>query len=208
MVNNAHLTEVTRNRYQRNSGWYDMMGLLQEKKFLPWRKRIWKQAVGPKILEVGMGTGRNLPLIPNNVEVTGIDLTPGMLEKAVRRASELGLKADLQIGDVQQLTFSDASFDNVVATCVFCSVPDPILGLREIKRVLKPGGRLFLLEHMRSPNPVIGKIMDILNPVVVRMMGANINRKTMENILAAGLEVEECEDLDRSGIFKFIVARA
>lgn len=208
MINNAHLTEVTRNRYQRNSGWYDAMAPLQEKKFLPWRKKMWKLAVGPKILEVGVGTGRNLPLIPSNVEVTGIDLTPGMLEKAVRRASQLGVKIELQIGDVQQLKFADASFDNVVATCVFCSVPDPILGFREIKRVLKPGGRLFLLEHMRSPNLIIGRIMDVLNPLVVRMMGANINRKTMENILAAGLEVEKCDDLDRSGIFKFIIARA
>jgi ubiquinone/menaquinone biosynthesis C-methylase UbiE len=207
MTINVHLTEVTRNRYQRLSGWYDMMGLLQEKKFLPWRKRMWKLAAGPRILEVGVGTGRNLPFIPRNVEMAGIDLTPGMLNKAVKRAAELELNINLQIGDVQQLTFADASFDNVVATCVFCSVPDPILGLREIKRILKPGGRLFILEHVRSPNPVIGKIMDILNPVVVRIMGANINRKTMENILAAGLEVELCEDLDKSGIFKFIIAR-
>jgi ubiquinone/menaquinone biosynthesis C-methylase UbiE len=208
MTINVHLTEVTRNRYQRLSGWYDMMGLLQEKKFLPWRKRMWKQAAGPRILEVGVGTGRNLPFIPGNVEMTGIDLTPGMLNKAVRRAAELELNINLQIGDVQQLTFADASFDNVVATCVFCSVPDPILGFREIKRVLKPGGKLFILEHVRSPNPVIGRIMDIVNPIVVRMMGANINRKTLENIQAASLEVEMCEDLDKSGIFKFIIARA
>jgi ubiquinone/menaquinone biosynthesis C-methylase UbiE len=206
MTINTRLTEITRNRYQRHAGWYDMMAPFQEKKFLPWRIRMWKLAVGPKILEVGVGAGRNLPLISRNFEVTGIDLTPGMLEKAIQRSSELGLKIDLRIGDVQRLAFDDASFDTVVATCVFCSVPDPIQGFREIKRVLKPGGRLYLLEHMRSPNPVIGRIMDFLNPLVVRMMGANINRKTMENIRSAGMEILESEDLDRSGIFKFIIA--
>lgn len=205
-MNNAQLTEITRNRYQRNSGWYDKMGLFMEKRLLPWRKRIWELAAGPKILEVGIGTGRNLPLVSANFHLTGIDLTPGMLEKAKRRAAELGVKVDLQIGDVQQLTFADASFDTIIATCVFCSVPDPILGFREIKRVLKPKGKLILLEHMRSPNPVMGKIMDLINPLMVRLMGANINRRTLENIQSAGLEIKEIKDLDRSGMFKFIVA--
>jgi ubiquinone/menaquinone biosynthesis C-methylase UbiE len=137
--------------------------------------------------------------------VTGIDLTPGMLNRAVRRAAELGLTADLRIGDVQQMEFDDARFDSVIATCVFCSVPEPILGFREIKRVLKPGGKLYLLEHMRSPNQRVGRIMDLLNPIMVRMMGANINRKTLDNIRSAGLKIEESTDLDKSGIFKFMV---
>lgn len=204
-MNNAQLTAITRKRYQRNSAWYDKMGRLMEKRLLPWRKRIWELATGPKILEVGIGTGRNLALVPSNFQVTGIDLTPGMLEKAQRRAAELGVQVDLQIGDVQRLTFADASFDTIIATCVFCSVPDPILGFREIKRVLKPKGKLILLEHMRSPNPVMGKFMDLINPLMVRLMGANINRRTLENIQSADLEIKESEDLDRSGMFKFIV---
>lgn len=205
MTIDPHLTEVTRNRYQRNAGWYDLMGLLAERKFLPWRKQLWALATGPRILEVGVGTGRNLPFYPKNIDITGIDLTPGMLERAIRRVSELGLTADLRLMDVQQLDFQDASFDSVVATCVFCSVPNPILGFQEIKRVLKPGGRLYLLEHMRSVNPMAGRIMDLLNPMMVQMMGANINRKTLDNIQSAGLEIEESKDLDKSGIFKFIV---
>jgi ubiquinone/menaquinone biosynthesis C-methylase UbiE len=205
MTIGARLTEETRRRYQRNAGWYDLMGLLSERRFLPWRKRMWGLARGPQILEVGVGTGRNLPFYPRVDIVTGIDLTPGMLNRAVRRAAELGLTADLRIGDVQQMEFDDARFDSVIATCVFCSVPEPILGFREIKRVLKPGGKLYLLEHMRSPNQRVGRIMDLLNPIMVRMMGANINRKTLDNIRSAGLKIEESTDLDKSGIFKFMV---
>lgn len=87
------------------------------------------------------------------------------------------------------LDFPDHSFDTVLATFVFCSVPDPILGLKELHRVCKPEGKLLLMEHMRPGNPLQGMMFDILNPMVVRMMGANINRRTMDNIRLAGWKV-------------------
>jgi len=90
--------------------------------------------------------------------------------------------------DAQHLDYPGASFDAVVATFVFCSVPDPVAGLREARRVLRPGGQLLLLEHVRSENPVAGKLMDWLNPLVVRLAGANINRRTVENVRLAGFE--------------------
>lgn len=89
--------------------------------------------------------------------------------------------------DVQNLEFADNSFDTVVTACVFCSVPDPILGLKEIRRVLKGDGLLVMLEHVRSKKEPIGKIMDILNPLVVGLYGANINRNTVENVKKPGL---------------------
>ncbi len=203
-------TAVTRRRYQRIAPVYDSMQALGERRYHAWRRRLWALAHGPSVLEVGVGTGKNMPFYPTGVSITGIDLTPGMLERARRRMPELGLadRVILQLGDVQRLDFPDASFDTAVATFVFCSVPDPVLGLREMKRVIKPGGRAILLEHMRSPDPTAGAVMDLLNPLVVAMMGANINRRTVENVQKAGLELERVEDLGLGGIFKLIVARA
>lgn len=94
--------------------------------------------------------GKNIPYYPEGLEITAIDLTPGLLERAKVRTQEFGKPVILSLGDVQRLEFSDQSFDTVAATFVFCSVPNPILGLQEIQRVLKPGGILLLLEHMRS----------------------------------------------------------
>jgi ubiquinone/menaquinone biosynthesis C-methylase UbiE len=84
--------------------------------------------------------------------------------------------------DVQALTFPDDDFDAAVATCVFCSVPDPVRGLQELARVVKPDRRILLLDHVRIDQPLIGAIMDGLNPLIVRMWGANINRRTTENV--------------------------
>jgi ubiquinone/menaquinone biosynthesis C-methylase UbiE len=95
--------------------------------------------------------------------------------------------------DVEKLWFPDNSFDFVVATCVFCSVPDPVRGMKEMQRVCKPSGKVLLLEHMRSENPIIGKLMDWMNPLMVRISCANINRRTLENIVQAGFLIEKNE---------------
>jgi ubiquinone/menaquinone biosynthesis C-methylase UbiE len=96
---------------------------------------------------------------------------------------------------VQALPFPDASFDIVIATCVFCSVPDLVLCLRELRRVLVSGGQVLLLEHVLSHRPLLGPLMGTLNPLVVRRMGANINRETVENVRRAGFTDLQVEDL-------------
>ena len=108
--------------------------------------------------------------------------------------------------DAQQLDFPDDSFDAAAATFVLCSVPDPVLGLRELGRVVKPDGRIFLLDHVRIDRPVIGPLMDLLNPIIGRLTGANINRRTLDIVQRVGLNIETVTDLGPLGIVKLIVA--
>ncbi len=194
MMSKKSNVNPTRRRYDRLASFYDLLEAPVERfRFASWRARLRDRIVGDRALEAGVGTGKNLPYYPRDVKVTAVDLSPRMLERARRRASVLGLEVELREMDVQDLAFPDHIFDTVFATFVFCSVPDPVLGLRELRRVCKPGGRLLLLEHMRPGNPMLGLLFDLLNPMVVRMMGANINRRTMENIRRAGwrIRVEE-----------------
>lgn len=198
-------TAATKARYNRIAPFYDLMEALVERGFRAWREKLWRQAYGD-ILEVGIGTGKNIPYHPPGAKVIGIDLADQMLARARQRARALGARVDLREGDVQALAFPDNTFDTAVATFVFCSVPDPVRGLRELRRVVKPGGRILLLEHVRLDG-LAGRIMDLLNPLVVRIIGANINRRTVENVKTAGLEIENVEHLGPMGMVKLIVAR-
>ncbi|MBN2046263.1 MAG: class I SAM-dependent methyltransferase [Anaerolineaceae bacterium] len=195
-------------RYQRVSKFYDRLEGIPERVFAPWRAEVWKRVEGERILEVGVGTGKNFPYHPQGKHITAIDLTPGMLEQARRRASEMAIEIDLRPGDAQALDFPDDHFDTAVATFVFCSVPDPVQGLRELNRVVRPGGKILLLDHVRSARPLLGALMDLLNPLVHALMGAEINRRTVENARKAGLEIlEACDMSARTDIFKLTIAR-
>lgn len=136
-----------------------------------------------------------------------IDFSPRMLSRARERIERSCRKVNLELGDAQDLQYPKNSFDLIAMTFVMCSVPDPVLGLREVARVVRPGGHVLLMEHVRSPTPLIGRLMDLLNPIVLRTMGPNINRDTVRNVSAAGLDVIDVEDLGTSGIFKIIEAR-
>jgi ubiquinone/menaquinone biosynthesis C-methylase UbiE len=183
-------TELIKRRYNRTATFYDLMDCM----ISPALKKKVIGRVRGDVLEVGVGTGANLPFYPPGCRVTGIDFSPAMLARAKKKAEAMHLPVTLLEMDVENLRFPDRSFDTVVATCVFCSVPDPVRGLAEIGRVCKADGQIILLEHVRSANPVIGKIMDILNPLSVNLIGSNINRDTLANIEKAGLEIKSVED--------------
>jgi ubiquinone/menaquinone biosynthesis C-methylase UbiE len=200
-------TIVTRKRYDRLSFFYDFMEApLERYRFAQWRSRLTDRIAGHRALEVGVGTGKNLPYYPRDVKIKAIDVSYRMLKRARKRASLLGSTVCLQEMDVQQLAFSNSSFDTVFATFVFCSVPDPVAGLKELKRVCKPNGKLLLLEHMRPGNVLLGLLFDMVNPMVVRMMGANINRRTMGNIEKAGWQILKEEHLS-GDIVRWIEAK-
>lgn len=167
------------------------------------RERVIRGARG-EVLEIGVGTGANLEHYPENVSVTGIDISEKMLDRARGRAASLGRETRLELADVESLPYADDTFDTVTATCVFCSVDDPVQGLREVRRVVRPDGEVRLLEHVRPRNPFLGKLFDLLTPITRRLMGPEINRRTEENVAAAGLEIEA---VNRDGIWREIVAR-
>ncbi len=199
--------DATRRAYDRASRFYDLQEWLPEKLAMRrWRRNLWARVPAGSILEVGVGTGKNLPYYRENQSVSAIDLSPKMLAKAAAKAKKLHIRADLRVMDAQALEFPDESFDSAVATFVFCSVPDPVLGLTEVRRVLRPGSHLFLLEHVLSERQPIRWIMQRVNGVVKAMAGANINRNTVQNVERAGFEIREVHDL-WAGIVKLIVAR-
>ena len=200
-------TETARKRYDRIAPLYDMMeGFAEVLNHGKWRRLQWSKVEGTDILEVGVGTGKNFPWYPAGARVSAIDFSKRMLERARAKSDKDKVKVRLRQMDVQNLEFGDDSFDTVVASFVFCSVPDPVLGLHEIRRVCRPGGKVILLEHVLSSNRVLARLMNLANPLAVRMMGANINRRTADNVARSGLTIQKVTDLG-AGIFKLIEAR-
>lgn len=179
-------TDKIRKRYNRVAKVYDLLERPMEKMALgKWRKSVFEELTG-KVLEIGVGTGKNIEYYHDGIEVTAIDFSRGMLNKARKRSNILKKEVELLEMDAQRMDFLDNTFDYVVATCVFCSVPDPIKGFKEVRRVLKSGGKVVLIEHVRSEKKLLGLLMDLMNPITVNIYGANINRRTEENIKLAG----------------------
>lgn len=205
---NRNDTSLTRNRYQLLAPIYNLMEWpVEQILYKKWRLELWKQIQGPKVLEIGVGTGKNIPYYPDEIEITGIDLSSGMLKRAkkllkVKQKDHVILKEM----DAQNMDFPDSHFDEVVATFVFCSVPDPILGLKEALRVTKPGGQFQLLEHMKPQESILANIMEKLDAPIHYLSGVHIARQTVENVERAGWQIDRVQDLTASGIFKKIEA--
>ena len=149
-----------------------------------------RQAAG-RVLEVGIGTGRNLPCYRPGVHLTGVELSPGMLTRTAARAEALHRTVDLHVADAQQLPFPDASFDTVTATLTLCSIPDDQAAVRQMARVLRPGGQLLLLDHVASPLRPVATAQRLLDPLLVRLAGDHLLREPDHAVRAAGLVIDE-----------------
>jgi ubiquinone/menaquinone biosynthesis C-methylase UbiE len=159
-----------------------------------------------RVLEVGIGTGLNLPYYPADAIITGIELSPAMLAIARQRAADLGRDVDLHTGDAEHLPFGGAAFDTVVCALSLCTIPDPAAAIGEMKRVLVPGGRLLLLDHIASTWPPIYAAQWFLERLTIRAAGEHFTRRQLPLVQAAGFEVVEVERL-KAGTVERVRAR-
>jgi ubiquinone/menaquinone biosynthesis C-methylase UbiE len=180
-------------RYQRIASVYDLLDLpFEYGRYRHIRPKLFEGLSG-RILDAGVGTGRNIPFYPASATVIGVDLSPAMLARAGQRARRLGRMVELHQMDITSLTFADQSFDAAVSSFLFCVLPDEIQvsALREIARVLKPGGTLRLLEYVRPQGTLRSVIARLWEPWMAWAYGAGFDRRTEEHVVCAGLEILE-----------------
>ncbi|TGC09483.1 class I SAM-dependent methyltransferase [Methanolobus halotolerans] len=192
-------------KYNRFSHVYDLMEIpIEYSWYAKWRKGILSGLSG-RVLEVGVGTGKNLPYYPDDCEVIGIDISDKMLERAKSKSENKG-NISLFIMDAENLAFRNDTFDHIITTFVLCSIPDPVAALKEMRRVCKPDGTVINVEHMKSSNRIISLAEDIFDPVTSGLTGVHINRKTVENVKKAGLNITEEKNLALKDVFRLIVS--
>ena len=199
-------TEQLRDHYDDSAPTYDRRIAIAERiLFGDGRQWVCRRVTGD-VLELAVGTGRNLDHYPPSVRITGIELSPAMLGRARERAARVRPDADLRLGNAERLEFPDESFDTVACTLSLCTIPDDAAAVREAKRVLRPGGRFVLLEHVRSPRRTIRSGQRLLEPLFLRLEHDHLLREPLEHVHAAGFEVEQVER-SKLGIVERLVAR-
>jgi ubiquinone/menaquinone biosynthesis C-methylase UbiE len=172
-------------RFDKSMGWF-------EKYILGKDNRVWAcSRANGDVLEVAVGTGLNLPIYPADARVTGIELSPAMLEIAEQRASGLGRQFDLRIGDAHHLPFEDESFDSVVCTFSLCSIPDVDQAVGEMKRVLRHGGKLILADHIRSSVKLVYWGQKLVERFTFSRDGDHQTRRPLDQVLDHGFDVQE-----------------
>ncbi len=200
-------TLTVQRRYDRIAPVYDAFEMMMEVVAGRFRRRQWARVEPGRVLELGAGTGKNLALYPPDRDIVATDISTKMLERARVKAKHLDARVHLEQADAQHLPYPDQSFEVVVATFLFCSVPDPVQALTEARRVLVPGGQLLLLEHVLSRNPLLRWLMRLIDPIPALLWGAHIARETVQNVHRAGFT--EITDTNLSlDIVKLIEARA
>lgn len=198
-------TQRARRYWETRAASYDrMMARMDRLLFAEGRGWVCSQAAG-EVLEVAIGTGRNLDLYPPGVDLTGLDYSPAMLAIARERARALGLRVDLRDGDAHALPFADASFDTVVCTLGLCSVHDDRRAVAELVRVLRPGGLLLLLDHVRGATPAVRAVQWLLELAGRRVDEYHL-RRPLDHVLAEGLVVEH-QHRSKLGIVERLAAR-
>jgi len=192
--------------WERSAPRYDQqIAFFERVQFGGGREWLGARARG-RVLEVAIGTGLNLPHYAADAAVTGVELSPAMLAIAQQRAADLGREVDLHTGDAEHLPFDGDSFDTVVCALSLCTIPDPVAAIGEMKRVLVPGGRLLLLDHIRSTWPPIYAAQWLLERITIRAAGEHFTRRQLPVVKAAGFDVVEVERL-KAGTVERIVAR-
>jgi ubiquinone/menaquinone biosynthesis C-methylase UbiE len=169
------------------------------------REWIGARAKG-RVLEVAVGTGRNFGFYSRGVGITGVDLSPDMLDIARRHATDLDLEVDLRVAAAEALPFDEDSFDTAVCTLSLCTIPDPAASIAEMKRVLRPGGQLLLLDHIGSSWWPIWAAQRLVEQLTIRAAGEHMTRRQLPLVEAAGFDIVETQRL-KAGTVERIAAR-
>lgn len=198
--------EDLEHKFDRTSMIYDLVDYPFERfRYRKIRRRIWRGLTG-RILDAGVGTGCNIPFYPDGAEVTGVELSQRMLEKAGKKAERLGRAVQLVKGDAVALPFPDNYFDAVVATFFCCVVREPDQVARELKRVCKPGGQFVFLEYVLSKRPIRRLIQKTITPYTRFLFGVDFTQDTLGKLAAAEYDLVHVEDIT-ADILKLIVAK-
>ena len=197
---------AVRRFYEKTASRYDRQIKLFERLLLAdGRHWVCSRAAG-EVLELAVGSGRNLGYYPGEARLTGIELSPAMLALARREAAAIGREAELLEGDAAALPFGDESFDTVICTLSLCTIPDDRGAIREAHRVLRPGGSFILLEHVRSPVAPVRAIQRALEPLFLRFEHDHLTRDPMDHLKPAGFEIEQVTRL-KWGLVERAIAR-
>jgi ubiquinone/menaquinone biosynthesis C-methylase UbiE len=206
MTPTANETERVREIQDKHAGGYDrQMNFFDRVLFGGGREWAVSHARG-EVLEIAVGSGRNLAFYPPGVKLTAIEFSPEMLALARARAEDLGREFDLREGDAQALEFADETFDTVIITLALCTIPDDRRAAREARRVLRPGGRLVLMEHVRSPKLPIRAVQRALDPLAVRFEADHLVREPLDYLADEGFEIESVAR-SKLGIVERVIAR-
>jgi ubiquinone/menaquinone biosynthesis C-methylase UbiE len=192
-------------KYDRFARWYDWVeGIPELLGVNTLRYRMLQRASGT-VLEVAIGTGKNLPYYPRDCRIIGADASKEMLAVAQRRASRLQMDISLLLADAEALPFSDKTFDTIVSSLSTCTFPNPVLALQEMARVCRPEGKILLLEHGRSDREWFGRFQDRTAERHAKQLGCHWNRKSLDLVSRAGLKINKAERVF-FGIFNQIEA--